>query len=45
MDALLLGFGVGSSIVGLTLLMHLKKIRKRMKRYVLRFEEIMDKVD
>ena len=45
MDELLLSFGVGSSILALVILFYIKKVRKRMKRFVLRFEKIMDKVD
>ncbi|MCK4492296.1 MAG: hypothetical protein KAU03_06705 [Candidatus Altiarchaeales archaeon] len=45
MDDLMLGFGIGSSVLGLGILIYLKKVRKKMKRFVLRFEEIMDKVD
>lgn len=41
----MLGFGIGSSIFGITILLYLKKVKSRMKRFVLRFEEIMDKVD
>jgi len=42
---ILLGFGIGSSILGLTILLYMKRVKKRMKRFVLRFEEIMDRVD
>ena len=45
MDNLLLGFGIGTSIVGLAILLYLKRINKRMRRYVLRFEAIQDKFD
>jgi len=45
MDKLLLGFGMGTSILGLMILLYMKKVKNRMKRFVLRFEEIMDKVD
>ncbi len=45
MDSVLLGFGLCSSVIGLVVLLYLKKVKNKMKRFVLRFEEIMDKVD
>lgn len=45
MDNLLLGFGIGTSIIGLVVLLYLKQINMRMRRYVLRFERIRDKFD
>ncbi len=45
MDGILLSFGIGASVLGAALLLYLKNVRGRMKRFVLRFEEIMAKVD
>jgi hypothetical protein len=45
LDGILLSFGIGASVLGAALLIYVKGVRSRMKRFVLRFEEIMTKVD
>jgi hypothetical protein len=45
LDGLLLSFGIGASIFGTAVLLYLKKVQSRMRRFVLRYEEIMTKVD
>lgn len=45
MDGVLLSFSVGATLLGAGIFVYLKTVRSRMRRFVLRFEEIMSKVD